>query len=434
MAEYIAIPKLGMSMTEATLVEWKAADGDKVAKGDVVLLIETEKTQWEVEAAGDGWVLVLVEQDVVAPVSRVVGLIAESEAELAKLRKDPPGELYTSEAGEAAAAEARGGAIVDAAVGKVAKRAPVARVAGERVRISPVARKMAEENMIDVSGIAGTGPGGRIVREDVQRAIDEKGRAAPAAAAPAAGAPALPKVEVGSLVGGKRVGSTIPLRSMRKSIAEHMQRSLAVSAQLTSMGEIDATELKKFREGLVADEERLGARITYSDILVAAIARALGEFPIINSSLIGEEIVLWEDINIGVAVALEGGLIVPVVTVADKKGLVEINRTLKGLAEKARNGKLLPDEVSGGTFTLTNLGAFGGGWGFNTPIINQPEAAILGTGPITDRAVVRDGEVVVRPVMTFSFTFDHRVIDGAPATQFMVRLTEILESQLTQLL
>ena len=427
MAEYIAIPKLGMTMTEATLVEWKAADGDKVSKGDIVLLIETEKTQYEVEAAGDGWVHILVEQDVVAPVSRVVGLIAESEAELETLRKEPPGELYSSEAGQAQAeAMAGSGAMADAAAPRAATRSPVARVAGERVRISPGARKMAEEHMIDVSGIAGSGPGGRIVREDVQQAIDGKGRAAPAGAAA--------KVEVGSLVDGKRVGSTIPLKRMRKSIAEHMQRSLAVSAQLTSMGEIDATELKKFRGGLVADEEKLGVRITYSDIVVAAIARALGEFPIINSSLVGEEIVLWEDINVGVAVAVEGGLIVPVVMAADKKSLVEISQAIKELASKARDGKLMPDDVSGSTFTLTNLGAFGGGWSFGTPIINQPEAAILGTGPITDRAVVRDGEVVVRPVMTFSFTFDHRVFDGAPATQFMVRLTEILETQVAELL
>ena len=213
-----------------------------------------------------------------------------------------------------------------------------------------------------------------------------------------------------------------------------MQRSLAVSAQLTLMGEIDATELKKFRETLVAEEERLGARITYSDILVAALARALIDVPVINASLIGEEIILWEDINIGVAVAIEGGLIVPVVMAADKKSLVEINQTLKGLVDKARNGKLLPDDVSGSTFTLTNLGAFGGGWGFGTPIINQPEAAILGTGPITDRPVARDGEVVIRPVMTYSFTFDHRVFDGAPAAQFMVRLTEILENPLMLLL
>ena len=426
MAEYIAIPKLGMTMTEATLVEWKASDGDKVAKGDVVLLIETEKTQWEVEAAADGWVNILMEQDQVAPVSRVVGLIAESEEELEKLRKEPPGELYTSEAGQAAA-EAGIDLAAAAAAGPTKTAAPAApRTAGDKVRISPVARKMAEENMVDVSGITGTGPGGRIVREDVQRAIDEKG-SAPSTTTPE-------KIEAGSTVDGKLVGSTIPFKSMRKVIGEHMQRSLAVSAQLTSLGEIDATELMKFRKSLVADEEKHGVRITYSDIMVAAITRALGDFPIINSSLVGDQIVLWEDINIGVAVAVEGGLIVPVVRTADKKSIPEISQEIKELASKARDGKLLPDDVGGSTFTLTNLGAFGGGWSFGTPIINQPEAAILGTGPITDRAVVRGGEIVVRPVMTYSFTFDHRVFDGAPATQFMVRLTEILETQVTELL
>lgn len=426
MAEYIAIPKLGMTMTEATLVEWKVADGDKVAKGDIVLLIETEKTQWEVEAFDDGWVNILVEADQVAPVSRVVGLIAGSEEELAKLRAEPPGVLFTSEAGQEAAQATDGASLAAAAAAGTSRAAaPAARASGEKIKISPVARKMAADNMIDVSTISGSGPGGRIVREDVQAAIDGKG-SAPAAAP-------VPKIEAGSVVDGKKVGSTIPFRSMRKTIAEHMQRSLAISAQLTALGEIDATELIKFRKSMLADEEKLGVRVTYGDIMVAAVTRALAEFPIINSSLVGTDIVLWEDINIGVAVAVEGGLIVPVVKGADKKSIPEISLEIKALAAKARDNKLLPDDVGGSTFTITNLGAFGGGWSFATPIINQPEAAILGTGPITDRAVVRDGQIVARPVMTYSFTFDHRVFDGAPATQFMIRLTEILETQITEL-
>lgn len=407
MAEYIAIPKLGMQMTEATLVEWRAKEGDRVEKGDVVLLIETEKTQWEVEAASLGFVHILVEEDVVAPIGRVVGLIAETEEELKALQKEPPKEMFTTvpEVSEEPPAEAK-------------PEPPAAVRAGDRkrLRISPVARKMAEENMIDITTITGTGPDGRIVREDVEKAVEAKKKA-------------VPGVEV---YGFKRVKSTIPLKGIRRAIGEHMHRSLSVSAQLTSMGEIDMTELVKFRSALLEQEEALGTRISYTDILVFIIARALKDNPIVNASLMENEIKIWEDINIGVAVALEEegewGLIVPVVRNANQKSLVEISREVKSITQKARTGKLMPDDVTGGTFTLTNLGAFGGGWGFGTPIINQPESAILGTGAITDRPVVRQGQIVIRPIMTYSFTFDHRVIDGAPAAKFMVSLTKLLES------
>jgi len=429
MAEYIAIPKLGMQMTEATLVEWKISEGGRIEKGEVVLTIETEKTQWEVEAATSGLVHIMVPVEEVAPVARVVGMIVESEGELDDLKKNPPGEIYTSEAG-AAAAQAAGAETPVAAAASDAQAAAAseARAAGQersRVRISPVARKMAEEHMIDVTAVTGTGPEGRIVKEDIQKAIEARGKGE---VAPATGAVA----PTGEVYQGKRVKSTIPLKSMRKTIAEHMHRSLAVSAQLTQMGEIDMTEVKKLRATLVQQEEAIGVRITYTDILVLATAKVLKENPIVNASLMENEVKLWEDINVGVAVAIEGGtdggLIVPVVRNADRKSLVEINQELRALVEKARTGKLMPDDVSGGTFTVTNLGAFGGGYGFGTPIINQPESAILGTGSIVDRPVVRDGQIVVRPVMTYSLTFDHRVIDGAPATRFMLRLIEVLES------
>lgn len=427
MAEYIAIPKLGMQMTEATLVEWKVSEGGRIEKGDVVLTIETEKTQWEVEAAASGLVHILVPAEETAPVARVVGMIIETEAELEKLRKEPPGEIYTSEAGATAAqAEERRKPATSVEPG-------IPAVTGERkrVRISPVARKMAEEHMIDIATVSGTGPEGRIVREDIEKAIEAKERGdvpvKPGAAAAVSGVPA-----TGEVYQGKRVKSTLPLKSMRKAIAEHMHRSLSISAQLTQMGEIDVTELKQLRATLVKQEETIGARITYTDILVLAAAKVLKEFPIVNASLIENEIKLWEDINIGVAVALvggtDGGLIVPVVKNADKKSLVEINQELKVLVEQARIGKLMPDDLTGGTFTITNLGAFGGGYGFGTPIINQPESAIIGTGSIVDRPVVREGQIVIRPIMTYSFTFDHRVIDGAPATMFLVRLTEVLEN------
>jgi pyruvate/2-oxoglutarate dehydrogenase complex dihydrolipoamide acyltransferase (E2) component len=333
----------------------------------------------------------------------VVGLIAETMEELEALQREPAKELFTT--------------VPAAATGPAVAAAPAPGVRAERpegIRISPLARKLAEEHGIDVATVAGTGPGGRIVREDVERAIAEK------AQAPAAGA-----------YEGKTVKTTIPLKGMRKVIAEHMQRSLAVAAQLTMMGEIDVSEVTKLRQTLLEQEQDAGVRVTYTDIIVVAIARALQDHPVMNSSLIEDEIVVWEDVNVGVAVALdeglEGGLIVPVIRNADQKSLQEISLEAGALVAKARAGKLLPDDVSGGTFTLTNLGAVGGGWGFGTPIINQPQSAILGAGSISDRPVVRDGQIVVRPIMTYSLTFDHRIIDGAAAARFMARVTQLLE-------
>ena len=208
-----------------------------------------------------------------------------------------------------------------------------------------------------------------------------------------------------------------------------MHRSLSVAAQLTVMGELDVSELVKARKKLVAQEEKLGARITYTDLMVAAVAKLLKEYPLVNASLIGNEIIQWEDINVSIAVALEEGLIVPVVKNADQKSLVEISKEVRSLAKRARERALAPEEVQGGTFTITNLGAMGGGYRFETVIINQPESAILGTGGIGDRPVVREGKIVARPIMTYYLTYDHRVFTGAVAAAFINSLAKLLETR-----
>jgi pyruvate/2-oxoglutarate dehydrogenase complex dihydrolipoamide acyltransferase (E2) component len=403
MAANIAIPKIGMAMKEATLLEWKVEEGTHIDKGDPILVLQTEKVKVEVEASATGYVHILVGVNVKAPVGRIVGLIAETREELEALQKEPPKEMYTTVPPPTKAAASMPAAAALARAGH----------GGDGIAISPAARKLAQEHMIDLSTVTGTGPGGRIIREDIEAALRarEEGAFEP----------------VGEYV-GKRAKARLPLTGMREAIAEHMQRSLSVSAQLTMMGEIDMGQAAKLRELLVQQESALGARISYTDIIALVCARALQDNPIINSSLEENEIVIWEDINIGIAVALEDGLIVPVMRNADKKSLVEISKEISAVTEKARSGTLMPDDVMDGTFTITNLGAVGGGWGFGTPIINQPQSAILGTGTISDRAVVRDGQVVVRPIMTYSFTFDHRVIDGAPAAKFMALVTQLLEN------
>lgn len=412
MATKILMPKLGMSTAPLTLVEWKPKEGDRIEKGNVVMVVETEKIRHDVEAEASGFLHILVEEGQEVAIGTVAGVIAETKEELAALQKGKPKEAIK------AAAEVKEAAPAEAAKAEAPAGAGAKIKEGERILISPVARKMAEEHVIDITKIAGTGPGGRIVRGDVEKEIEAKKKVE-----------AKEKVEVTpEAYQGRRIKSVIPLKGMRKAIAEHMHRSLSVAAQITLTAEVDMTEMVKLRKSLVAKEEALGTRITYTDLLVLAITQLLKDQPLLNSSLIDNEIKLWESINVGVAVALEEGLIVPVVKDADKKSLVEISKTIKSLAQKAREGKLMPDDVTGGTFTLTNIGALGAGYRFETFIINQPESAILGTAGIADRAVVRDGKIVIRPILACSLTYDHRVIDGAVAHQFMTNVIQLLEN------
>lgn len=407
MAVQIVAPKLGMSISDVKIVEWKVKEGDWVEKGNVVLVIETEKTEWNVEAGASGFLHILTQEGVKAKIGQVIGLIAETKEELEKLQKETLREPLTGGARETPSAEP-----VQLKPGtseiEIGER--------ERIRISPIARKMAEEHMLDIMRIKGTGPDGRIIKEDIEKAVqDEKVMASPKEVTP-------------SLYQGRRVKKTIPLKGMREVIAERMHSSLSSSAQLTMMGEFDTTELGKLREAFLGQEKWIGVKITYTEIMVYIISRALKDYPDINVSLIENEVKVWEDINIGVAVALgKDGLIVPVVKQADNKSLVEISREVKSLVEKARSKKILPDEVTGGTFTLTSVGAIGVSY-YQTPIINQPESAILGTGPIMEKPVVRKGQIVIAPMMPYSLTFDHRVINGFGAEEFLAKLRELVEN------
>ncbi len=408
MAVQIVAPKLGMSMSDVTMVEWKVKEGEKVEKGTAVLVIETEKTEWNVEAGASGFLHILVQEGAKAKIGQVVGLIAETKEEFERLQKETPP--------QALAAEVKGVPLAEAVGGKP-EAAGVATGEGERIRISPIARKMAEEQMIDITRIKGTGPDGRIVKEDIEKALEKQRKGV-----------APPEEVTRALYQGRKVKQTIPVKGMRRVIAERMVGSLSNSAQLSFLGKFDATELIQFRKALLNREKAIGVSVTYTEILVYVIARALKDHPDINVSLIENEIKVWEDINIGVAVALgKEGLLVPVVKQADKKSLLEISQEVKSLVEKAREGKILPDEVTGGTFTLTSIGAIGVS-DYQTPVINQPESAILGTGPIRDEAVVKNGQIVIAPMMPYSLTIDHRVINGFGAEQFLAGLKELVET------
>ena len=371
------------------------------------MVIETEKVTYECEAPSSGFLHIIAELDKAIPVNETVGLVAETEAELAELQAAQPAPV------EAAATTAP-----EEAVAATAASTP-GPVKKGKVRISPAAKKMAVTHNLDFTNVTGSGPGGRIVKKDIIQALET---GLPEAAPPA-------EVE---RYEGKKVKKTIALRGMRQAIAEHMVHSLSVAAQLTLSGEIDMTEMIKLRKSLLQKEEIVGLRISYTDLLVYALTKAVKLVPIVNSSVVDNEIKIWEDINIAVAVSLEvdeaeSGLIVPVVKDAGNKSLLEISRSIKDLAGRARNGQLTADDMADGTLTLSNTGVFAPGWTVSTPIINQPQSVIVLTGGIFEKPMVVNGEVVVRPMMTTSITFDHRVMDGAPIHTFLSKFKAFIE-------
>ena len=276
--------------------------------------------------------------------------------------------------------------------------------------MSPIVRRLAREHGIDLTDLAGkgTGVGGRITKNDILAFIEQRGTA------PAAGAGVTENVE------------RVPMSAMRKSISEHMVMSLRTSAHVTTFFEIDCSSIMAAREKLKAEFERAGAKLTVTPFFVLAAVRALKRFPVLNASVEGDAIIYKKTINVGVAVNVEGGLLVPVIKEAGEKNLQQLSQSINDLGERARTKKLTPDDVKGGTFSVTNPGQFGAVIG--TPIINQPQVAILCMGGIKKRAVVVDDAIVARPMIMLALSFDHRIIDGAIADQFMADIQKQLEN------
>jgi len=407
MPTIVVLPKMGMTMTEGTLAQWLVPDGAPVEKGQPIFRMLTEKINAEVEAETSGVLRHLVPEDSTVPAGAVVGCILAQDEEL-------PAELAAMAASAAAPAAA---APAPAASG-AGRGAPPARETGEFVRASPLARRLAEEAGIDLSQVEGTGPGGRILQEDVERAIAAR-REAPAPAAPAA-------------------GRTIPFKGVRRTIGQRMHESLQTMAQLTITMEVDVTEVGRMCQELSGRWQAgpgEGVSVSYTHAIVKAVALALAEHPRLNSTLEGDVIRLLDEVNVGVAVALsaEGGsasggdegLIVPVVRQADRKPLRQIAVEARELSEKARQGTLTVDEVTGGTFTVTTLGMYD--VDIFTPIVNPPQCAILGVGRVKEVPAFLDDRVVRRSVLNLSLSFDHRVVDGAPAAEFLRRVKHYLE-------
>ncbi len=386
MANPIVMPRLGDFMTEGTISKWNKAAGEGVAQGEVIAEIESEKLNYQLEAGGAGVLHRVAGEGDVVPVDGIIGyLLAEGEA---------PPEAATS---APAAAAPRPGA----------RRAPdrqSGRRGGSSVPSTPGARRLAASLDVDIAQVTATGPRGRVTEGDV-RTFAESQQDIPAKTGPR---------------GLPEPSSAAALSGMRKSIADHMRASLSNTAQLSFFMELDVTEAQRLRK-----EASSGSDVTLSiaHVLTKACSGALKRYPALNSVMVDGQILTFDDVNVGVAVSLREGLVVPVVRGADGMSIEEIARETTELAERARTGALGPDEVLGGTFTISVLGTVDG----FTPILNAGQSAILGVGKSAEKPVVRDGEVVVREMITVSLTVDHQVVDGAVAAGFMRRLQQLVE-------
>jgi pyruvate dehydrogenase E2 component (dihydrolipoamide acetyltransferase) len=389
MAVEVTMPKFGLTMHEGTIQRYFKAVGESISAGDPLYEVETEKVLYEVESPASGIVAVaLFEEGATVECGVAVAVIAESGDDPAALR---------AKYGSAVAAASSNGEVKTA---KAATPTPIEAksASGERRAVSPVARKLAAELGVNLDRVSGTGPGGRVTREDVERAA--KSPQPGAAAAPAS------------------TPQSVPMRGMRKTIAERMHQSLRDTAQLTITSEADVTPATELRERLKREFD-----FTYTDLLIQAAARALLKHPRMNARLTGNEIVASSEANIGIAVSLDDGLIVPVIRDVASKSLREIAALSREAGEKARGGKLKLEDISGGTFTITNLGTYG--IDAFTPILNTGETGILGVGRIVEKPAIYRGEMTRRAMMTLSLTFDHRVIDGAPAAQFLQTVIDL---------
>ena len=393
MATVVVMPKLGLTMTEGAVESWLKAEGEWVEKGEPLLVIMTEKVTYEYEAPASGILRVIFHREgEVIPVATPIAVIAGGDEELPDIEALEREEVKVAEM-----------------AAPLAEQAVSPPTKGERIFASPLARRIAREEGVDLTAIEGTGPGGRIVKEDVMRAIRERTEARPA------------------LVKEAPPGRVIPMKGIRRVIAQRMSESTRTIPHFFLSVESDMTATLQLRERLLEEvEKKAGVRLSITDILVKVAARALRDHPIINSRIEEEGIRLVEEINIGVAMAVEDGLIVPVVHAADGKSLAEIAMTIRDLTQKARNGKLSVDEVTGGTFTLSNLGMFGIDT-FNA-IINPPECSILGVGRTVEKPVVEKGVVQIKPIAWLNLSSDHRIVDGATAAQFLQRVKELLEN------
>jgi pyruvate dehydrogenase E2 component (dihydrolipoamide acetyltransferase) len=388
----IVMPRYSLTMQKGTVVKWLKNEGDSIEKGMPIVEVEADKVTTEVESLVSGILLkICAQEQTEVPVGKPLAYVGK------------PGEPIpeTVELEETPVVQEKMPA-VEASIEKLEHGEE------EKARASPVARKLAKQHGVDLTQIQGTGPGERVTGEDVLRYVE---------------------LHKDSRV----VKEIVPVKGIQKTVAERMTQSIRTAAHCSVTVEVDASRMIALRQEVNVKLESEGKpHISYTDILVKALANALKDHPILNSALEGDQLKIFEDVNIGIAVEVEihgqSGLMVPVVRKADKKSLLEIAEESKAIIKRVREGKASHEDLAGGTFTITNIGMYG----IETfiPIINPPETAILGVGAIIERPVFMDGKIQVKPVVRLTLSFDHRVVNGAPAAKFMQELKKVLEKEI----
>lgn len=374
MVARIVMPRLSLTMKEGTVVQWFRKEGEAVQKGEPLVEILSEKVTYDMEAPESGVLRkILASEGENVPIDQAIGIITGPDEALPEAEFATPAPETTLQ--------------------EIKATKPKAPAETERILASPAAKRLAKELGVDLEQVAGTGPEGRIVEEDVKQFAQHS-------------------------AAKLRVREIIPLVGIRRTTAERVSLSARTAPHSTITMEVDMANAEILRQQTAT---------SYTDVLVKAVAQALKEHMYMNSTLENDQIKVFEDINVGVAVATEKGLVVPVVHNADRKALSEVAMTLKELIEKTKGDRLTIDDVIGGTFTITNLGMYG--VDMFIPIINPPEAAILGVGKITQRPIVENGEIKIKPIMQLSLSYDHRIVDGAPAAQFLQKIRQILETE-----
>ena len=372
MVTKVVMPRLSLTMKTGTVIQWFKKENEAVQKGEPLAEVLSEKITYDVEAPASGILRrILTEEGLDVPVDRAIGLIGTADESIPE---------------EAAETEPTPESTVSP------PSAPRLEEISERVLASPAAKRLAKELKVDLSQVKGTGPEGRVVEDDVRSFAEQLG-------------------------GKPRVQEIIPMVGIRKTTAERLSLSARTAPHSTVIMEVDMSSAARIHRE---------TRLSYTEMLVRAVASALCEHRIMNATLDGDQIKVFEDVNVGVAVAAEKGLVVPVIRNTDRKSLTEIASALQMMVEKTRRGELTKDDVTGGTFTITNLGMFG--VDVFIPIINPPETAILGVGRVVEKPVVVNGQVAVRSMMQLSLAYDHRIVDGAPAAQFLQTVKKILET------
>ena len=454
MAIEVTMPQMGESIAEGTVVRWIKKVGDNVDKDEPLFEISTDKVDAEIPSPGAGVLLeILTKEGETVPINSVVALIGAAG-------EKPAPSTGSGQAADAGPAGQAGGASASGPDGNVAGSvapetsasadlaAPTAPAepansleARLRTKSSPVVRNIAKEHGIDISTLSGTGISGRVTKKDIESQIASgvaTAASAPAVAAPTAGsgqaapaaaakAPAAPTVQAPApkpFAPGENVRIE-PMGVMRKKIADHMVMSLRTSPHVYSAYEVDFGRIDEIRRKKKAEYEAMGVKLTYTAFIAKATVDVIRQFPFSNASIDGDNIVYKKDINLGIAVALDAGLIVPVIKNADERNMLGISRAIQDLSGRARSKQLKPEEVQGGTFTITNPGIFGAVFGL--PVISQPQVAILGVGSVDKRVVVVDDMIAIRPMCYLTLGYDHRLIDGADAGRFLQALKERLQ-------